>query len=129
VPNSPVASGQHAPLLTIDTACHRLRGGAGARDCFAGGGALNDLLHMNRLSDGGPHYAGDLVRQTDRAAAWRLVSARTRRLKFKSPADGFPLPLIGASMRVRAMELPVLDLMATSGYTGDSNKVRGRTKG
>jgi hypothetical protein len=80
VPNSPVASGQHAARLTIDTACHWLRGGADTGDCRAGAGALIDLLHMNRLSNdgdriGGPAaYAGEIVRQTDRVEDWRLVS-------------------------------------------------------
>jgi hypothetical protein len=50
VPSSPIAAGQHAALLIIDTACHGLRGVTGAIDCFAGGGALIRLFHMNRLS-------------------------------------------------------------------------------
>ena len=50
VPSSPMAAGQHAALLTIDTACHWLRGATGAIECFAGGGALNRLFHINRLS-------------------------------------------------------------------------------
>jgi len=45
-----MAAGQHAALLTIDTACHWLRGATGAIECFAGGGALNRLFHINRLS-------------------------------------------------------------------------------
>jgi hypothetical protein len=50
VPSSPIAAGQHAALLIIDTACHGLRAVTGAIDCFAGGGALIRLFHMNRLS-------------------------------------------------------------------------------
>jgi hypothetical protein len=45
-PSSPIAAGQHAALLTIDTACHALRGIAGAVDFFAAGGALV-RFHMN----------------------------------------------------------------------------------
>ena len=50
VPSSPIAAGQHAALLIIDTACHGLRAVTGAIDCFAGGGAFIRLFHMNRLS-------------------------------------------------------------------------------
>jgi hypothetical protein len=51
VPSSPIAAEQHAALLTIDTACHGLRGVTCAIDCFAGGGALIRLFHINRLSN------------------------------------------------------------------------------
>jgi hypothetical protein len=50
LPSSPIAAGQHAALLTIDTACHGLRSVTGAVDIFTGGGALIRLFHMNRLS-------------------------------------------------------------------------------
>jgi hypothetical protein len=50
VPSSPIAAGQHEALLMIDTACHSLRGGAGAIDCFAEGGALVGRFHMNSFS-------------------------------------------------------------------------------
>jgi hypothetical protein len=50
VSNSPIAAGQHAALLTIDTACHRLGGATGAIDRLAGGGVLSSIFHMNRLS-------------------------------------------------------------------------------
>jgi hypothetical protein len=50
VSNSPIAAGQHAELLTIDTACHRLGGATGAIDRLAGGGVLSSNFHMNRLS-------------------------------------------------------------------------------
>jgi hypothetical protein len=50
VPSSPIAAGQHAALLIIDTACHGLRAVTGAIDCFAGGGALIRLFHINRPS-------------------------------------------------------------------------------
>jgi hypothetical protein len=50
VPSSPIAAGQHAALLLIDTACHGLRAVTGAIDCFAGGGALIRLFHMNPFS-------------------------------------------------------------------------------
>jgi hypothetical protein len=48
VSSSPIAAEQHAALLTIDTACHGLRGVTSATDCFAGG-ALIRLFHINRL--------------------------------------------------------------------------------
>jgi hypothetical protein len=57
VPSSPIAAGQHAALLTIDTACHGLRAVTGATVCFAGGGALIRLFHMNRLSICGDRVA------------------------------------------------------------------------
>jgi hypothetical protein len=50
VSNSPIAAGQHAALLTIDTACHGLGGVTSAIDRLAGGGVLSSLFHMNRLS-------------------------------------------------------------------------------
>jgi len=50
VPSRPIAAGQHAALLTIDTACHGLRCATGAIECFAGIGALISLLHIKRLS-------------------------------------------------------------------------------
>jgi hypothetical protein len=34
----------------MDTACHGLLRGAGAFDCFAGGGVLVGRFHMNRSS-------------------------------------------------------------------------------
>jgi hypothetical protein len=49
VSNSPIAAGQHAELLTIDTACHGLGGATGAIDRLAGGGVLSSIFHMNRL--------------------------------------------------------------------------------
>jgi len=50
VPSSPIAAGQHAALLIIDTPCHGLRAVTGAIDCFAGCNALIRLFHMNQLS-------------------------------------------------------------------------------
>ena len=50
VSNSPIAAGQHAELLTIDTACHGVGGATGAIDRLAGGGVLSNIFHMNRLS-------------------------------------------------------------------------------
>jgi hypothetical protein len=50
VPNCPSAAEQHAALLTIDTACHWLRGSTADLACLIGGGALNSLFHINRLS-------------------------------------------------------------------------------
>jgi len=56
VPSSPIAAGQHAALLVIDTACQGLRAVTGAIDCFVGGGALIRLFHMNRaLHSRRPH--------------------------------------------------------------------------
>jgi hypothetical protein len=52
VPKRPIAAEQHGALLTIDTACHGLVLGVnGAIDCFAGGGDLISLFHMNRFSN------------------------------------------------------------------------------
>jgi hypothetical protein len=48
--NSPIAAGQHAALLTIDTACHGLGATTGAIDRLAGDGVLSSIFHMNRLS-------------------------------------------------------------------------------
>jgi hypothetical protein len=60
VSNSPIAAGQHAELLTIDTACHGLGGATGAIDRLAGGGVLSSIFHMNRLLHSRrPHGARD----------------------------------------------------------------------
>jgi hypothetical protein len=50
VSKRPIAAEQHAALLTIDTACHWLRGSTAVFDCFIGGGALTNFLHINPLS-------------------------------------------------------------------------------
>ena len=89
VPNSPVASGQHAALLTIDTACHRLRGGADTTgDCLAGGGALIDLFHMNRLS-----------KDDDRIGGHRVLRGRPR------PPDGSCVSLASSLRDNTAIEV------------------------
>jgi len=76
VPSRPIAAGQHAALLTIDTACHGLRCATGAIDCFDASGALISLFHINRLSIDGAalprptvfdyFHARPVVRQTER---------------------------------------------------------------
>jgi hypothetical protein len=50
MPSNPIAAGQQAALLPIDTACHTLRAAAGAIDGFADGGALLGRFHMNSFS-------------------------------------------------------------------------------
>ena len=81
VPSSPIAAEQHAALLTIDTACHGLRGATGAIVCFAGGGTMIRLFHMIRLSICGA----------------RIAPAA----KVKSTTHGLPLPLnFWASARI-----------------------------
>jgi hypothetical protein len=107
VSNSPIAAGQHAELLAIDTACHGLGGATGAVDRLAGGGALSSIFHMNRLS-----IHGDRIVVAPCPPDGACAAGGIRRLKVKSLAQGFPLLLnLGCCPGNRL----VLDLTPISG--------------
>jgi hypothetical protein len=55
--SAPSAAWQHAVLLTIDTACHRLRGATGAVDCFEYSGDLVVRFHIDNFSVAAERHA------------------------------------------------------------------------